>query len=262
MKNNNNGNKTKKSIEPYITYSTYNKDKNVQKKWQSNILNLTTKENKENHNNKEKKDKLKIKNKFIIDNSLIINKENNKKPYIKRYYNTTLNSQTNSTKNISNKSKHLVLNSSELLLNKIKNKNIASKKIKHNKNNSMKEIKPIQNKSKVFKINKPKSNNENSSVLKENKIIKIKKIQNQKNINNLNKDIINNYYGPVDIGLISFKNMEETIDDIINKMDKKGFEYKKINNNMIRFSKNGRIIDIEIVKIKKNFLYYLTKKIH
>ena len=45
-------------------------------------------------------------------------------------------------------------------------------------------------------------------------------------------------------------------------MDKKGFVYDIINENLFQFYKNGRIIEIEIVKIKGNMLYYLTKKVH
>ena len=42
----------------------------------------------------------------------------------------------------------------------------------------------------------------------------------------------------------------------------KGFECKLIKSNFIRCNKKGRTIEIEIVKIKGNLLYYLTKKVH
>ena len=248
--NNKNSDKNKIIINHIINaYNTNNKNdhpkvKNLEKKLENNILNLIIKKNNDNHiNNLDKKENNKNKN----DDSFLINKENNNNPK-KNCYNT----KNNSTKNISNNSQYLQMNSSEFLLNLIKNKTIASKQLKHNKNKSMTDINTKHNNNISFKNNK-----ENKTELKEDTNTK-----SQEKINTVKKEIIKDYYGPIDIGFISFKNKEESIDDIINQMEGKGFEYKKINSNLIKFNKRGKIIEIEIVKIKRNLFYYLTKKIH
>ena len=225
-----------------------------EKKWESNLLNLTTKES--NDNNYKKKDsQIKIKKNFFINDSFLTTNTNKDNTYIKNTYNTTLNS----TKNISNKSKHLKMNSSDLLYNKMKNKNKNKNKYensknlkKQNKNNSTTMI----NTSSVSNINKknlPKNNKGSNSSLKENKNVKSK---NHISINNENS--IRNYYGPVNISLINTKKKEELEDEIILKMVKQGFECKKMNN-FIKCHKKGKTIEIEIVKIMGNLLYYLTK---
>ena len=116
----------------------------------------------------------------------------------------------------------------------------------------MEELKPNLNKKYRYK-----TNNASSSVLKKNKSSKI-----QKEKKNSNKEKIKNYFGPIDVGLISLKNFEESIDDIINKMSIKGFECQKVKYNLIKCNKDGKLIEIKLVKLKGNLIYYLTKKIH
>ena len=256
LKNNNYKKKNILSINPYNYYKKgINKEKNIQKKWESNILNLTTKENKEGtlNYNTEINSKMKSKSKFSLNDSFVSNISKNY-PYIyrKKYYNTTYNSGASSTKSLINKSSHKKLNSSELLLNKIK-KDIINQ---HNiKNNSMTAINFSQKKKNINK-----SNNESYSTLNGDKSFKIEKIKKKSKYKN--DDNIKNYFGPIDIGLISLKKKEESINEIITKMKCKGFECKLIKSNFIRCNKKGRIIEIEIVKIKGNLLYYLTKKVH
>ena len=249
--NNTNNNKQIKSINSYNFIVKNKNSKNFQKRWERNILNLTTKENNES-NNKTNEHKKLNNSKFFFDDSFFENIIKNHE--YEKGYNTTYNSGTISTKNLSNKSKHIKLNSSEILLNKIKNKNNNSQliKIKKNKNNSMEELKPNLNKKYRYK-----TNNASSSVLKKNKSSKI-----QKEKKNSNKEKIKNYFGPIDVGLISLKNFEESIDDIINKMSIKGFECQKVKYNLIKCNKDGKLIEIKLVKLKGNLIYYLTKKIH
>lgn len=219
-------------------------------------MNLTTKDNKEDTLNYNIG--MKNKSKFIFNDSIISNtSKNNPYTYRKKYFNTSYNSGASSTKSLKNKSSHKKLNSSELLLNKIKfKKNIKNQQ--HIKNNSMTAINLWQKKKNINK-----SNNESYSTLKGDKSFKIEKIEKiKKKSKNKNDDNIKNYFGPIDIGLISLKNKEESKNEIIRKMKNKGFECKLIKKNFIKCNKKGRIIEIEIVKIKGSFLYYLTKKVH
>ena len=84
----------------------------------------------------------------------------------------------------------------------------------------------------------------------------------KKNTKIKTKEKIKLYSGPIDIGLISLRNMEESINEIIKKMNRKGFECKKMKNYLIRCIKKEKVVDIEIVRIKGDFLYYLTQKLH
>ena len=250
FKNNNNTSKNKKSINAYAYNNKSKKNFDIGKKWESNILNLTTKEN--NDNNYKKKDsKIKIKKNFFINDSFLITNTNKDNTYYKNNYNTTYNTSLNSTKNISNKSKHLKMNSSDLFYNKMKNKNKYenSKNLKKQKNNSTTMI----NTSSTNKTNLLKNSKIINSSLKDNN-----KSEKSEKILDTNNGNIRNYYGPINISLINMKKKEELEDDIILKMIKQGFECKKMNN-FIKCHEKGKTIEIEIVKISGNMLYYLTK---
>ena len=184
-----------------------------------------------------------------------------------------------------NNSNYITLNSSELLLNKIKKKNrvitqnpipitsnnikaINSSKNEYNNKTFVNSIKILdKEKDSLNKTNSIKQeeksfiiNNESYSSFKFDKSSKEEKIKKNSKIKENEK--ISLYSGPIDIELISLRNMGESINEIIKKMNKKGFECKKMKTNFIRCIKKKKVVDIEVVKIKGDFLYYLTKKIH
>ena len=68
------------------------------------------------------------------------------------------------------------------------------------------------------------------------------------------------YNGPINLKCISFKNYEDSINNLINKIKINGYQYYRINDNLFKCTKGNKVIDIEIVKIKGNLLYYLIKK--
>ena len=68
------------------------------------------------------------------------------------------------------------------------------------------------------------------------------------------------YEGPINIRNISINNYEETINNLINIIKINGYQYSRIKDNIFKCFKGNKSIEIEIVKIKGNFLYYLIKK--
>ena len=68
------------------------------------------------------------------------------------------------------------------------------------------------------------------------------------------------YNGPINLKCISFKNYEDSINNLINKIKINGYQYYRINDNLFKCTKGNKVVDIEIVKIKGNLLYYLIKK--
>ena len=68
------------------------------------------------------------------------------------------------------------------------------------------------------------------------------------------------YYGPVDIGCVSAKNYNESIEDLNNKLKNFGYRCIKHVNHFFTYTNDYNIIYVEIVKIGKNLLYYLMNK--
>ena len=285
-----------KKIKPIRTVN-YNfieskEENDLQKKWENNILNLNNKEIKINNENKDNSKK----RKFFFDDEVFYNniinnvllkekKEKEINTFNENYYNTTYNSNSNSTKNLLNNSNYITLNSSKLFLKKIKKKNrVISQNPIPSQNNNMKTIntskneynnKTFVNSNNFFNKEKDILNKTNSNKQEEKSFIinndsyssfKFDKSSNEEKIKKNSKiktnEKIKLYSGPIDIGLISLRNMEESINEIIKKMTKKGFECKKMKSNLIRCIKKKKVVDIEIVRIKGDFLYYLTQKLH
>ena len=248
---NKSNNKKNISINSYLYNSKLKKDKKIQKKWENNLLNLTTKETNETYLNYNNNSKNNIIKKKLFDDSFQSNSISNDSIYNKKNYNAHLNTINNSIQNIWKKSKYIKFNSTESSLNKNKYKKYQNLKIKENQNNSMTNI--FSNINPHFGF---KSNNISYSILKNN--LKINRLI-KKSVKNLRIENIRNYFGPIDISLISIKNKEESKDDIIRKMIKNGFKCKIINNNLIKCYEKRRILNIEIVKIRGNLLYYFIK---
>ena len=81
-------------------------------------------------------------------------------------------------------------------------------------------------------------------------------LKNERNIEDLR--IFN---GPVDLSLISLKkNIKESYIELRNIFKKKGYELIQDKDEELLYQKNGRIYAGEIVKVKKNLLYYLIKE--
>jgi hypothetical protein len=267
------------------------KKQKMQKKWETNILNLTKKEfNENNISSEHKENNSNLKSKFFFDDEVfymnikcnyLLKDKKNKNFFIENYFKK--DSNTKSYKNILSKPNSIKLNSSELLLNNIKKKNcVLSQNLRKNNNISITQINSNQNKSSLNKTENNCSENyisENSRKRKFNSSEKRKKGFVSKILNDIKtnkskkKDLskkkdkiknikLKNYYGPIDIGLVSLKNKEESIDDIINKMNKKGFECTKMKDTLIRCIKKKKVIDIEITKIKGDIIYFLAKKLH
>ena len=269
------------------------KNQKMQKKWEANILNLTTKAFNENKMRSEhKENNSNLKKKFFFDDEVfyknikcnyLLKDKKNKNFFIENFYKKYSN--TKSYKNFFNKPNSLNLNSSELLLNNIKRKNcVLSQNFRKHNNFSITPINSNQSKSSLNKGDyncNENYNSGNSTKRKFNSSEKKKKCFENINLNDVSyknnkstkknltkkKDKIKNiklkyYFGPIDIGLLSLKNIEESIDDIINKMNKKGFECTKMKDTLIRCIKKKKVIDIEITKIKGNIIYFLAKKLH
>ena len=74
-----------------------------------------------------------------------------------------------------------------------------------------------------------------------------------------NKNEIDMYVGPVNIGCLAPNNYDESIYNLIKKIKINGYQYNRVDKNLFRCIKGNKIFDIEIVKIKGNLLYYLIK---
>ena len=266
-KNNNIALKNKDLKKKNLVFNSYNfykkgnnisKDKNKRNNWEKNILNLITKENIENNrsSNTGKSSKGKIKKKFIFNDSFTENRVKQKPEQ---------HTKLNSNKNFGTKYRHEKLDSTDLVLNKLnRNKNAAMARNKER----IKKISMTTSNYSRQKIKVIKSNNISSSSIKDDKsffkdkaeeIEKIEKLE--KNKKKQKKVNFKLYYGPIDIGMISYKNREESINDIIKTMNEIYFECQIINDTLIRCFKKGILLEIEIVKIKGNLLYYLAKNI-
>ena len=68
------------------------------------------------------------------------------------------------------------------------------------------------------------------------------------------------YDGPINIRNISITNYEETINNLVNMLKTNGYQYNRIKDNIFKCFKGNQYIEIEIVRIKGNLLYYLIKK--
>ena len=256
-------------------------------------MSLTKKEfNENNISSEHKENNSNLKNKFFFDDEVfyknikcnyLLKDKKNKNFFLENYFKK--DSNTKSHKNLLNKPNSIKLNSSEFLLNNIKRKNcVLSQNFRINNNISITPINSDQSKSSLNKAEyncNENNNSVNSRKRKFNSSEKRKKCL----VNNYSNDIsvetskstkkgltrkkdkikkikLKNYFGPIDIGLISLKNTEESIDGIINKMNKKGFECKKMKDTLIRCIKRKKVIDIELTKIKGDIVYFLAKKLH
>ena len=269
------------------------KTQKMQKKWEANILNLTKKEfNENNISSEHKENNSNLQSKFFFDDEVfyknikcncLLKDKKYKNFFIENYFKK--DSNTKSYKNFLSKPNSIKLNSSELLLNNIKRKNcVLSQNFRKNNNISITPNNSNQSKS---SLNKTEYNYNENYISGNNSKRKFNSSEKRKRcfVNNISNDInfktnksmkkdlskkknkiknikLKNYFGPIDIGLVSLKNKEESIDDIINKMNKKGFECTKMKDTLIRCIKKKKVIDIEITKIKGDFIYFLAKKLH
>jgi len=296
--NNNNITNNKINIKNNNLIDEYNnnseeKAQKMQKKWEANILNLTKKEFNENNISSERKENnSNLQSKFFFDDEVfyknikcnyLLKDKKNKNFFIENYLEK--DSNTKSYKNFLSKPNSIKLNSSELLLNNIKRKNcVLSQNFRKNNNISITPINLNQSKS---SLNNTEYNHSENYISGNNSKRKFNSCEKRKKcfVNNISNDIsfksnksikkdlnkkknkiknikLKNYFGPIDIGLVSLKNTEESIDDIINKMNKKGFECTKMKDTLIRCIKKKKVIDFEITKIKGDFIYFLAKKLH
>ena len=77
--------------------------------------------------------------------------------------------------------------------------------------------------------------------------------------NELKAEKLKYYTGPINIGCISSKKIDESLNKFINKMKMNGYKYVKIQDFVFKCSKGDVSFNIELVKIKGNLLYYLVK---
>ena len=68
------------------------------------------------------------------------------------------------------------------------------------------------------------------------------------------------YDGPINIDCISLKNADESMNDMMNKMIINGYDCLRNKENVIKCNKGKKFVDIELVKIRGNLLYFLIKK--
>jgi hypothetical protein len=77
--------------------------------------------------------------------------------------------------------------------------------------------------------------------------------------NELRAEKLKYYTGPIDIGCISSKKIDESLNKFINKMKMNGYKYVKIKDYLFKCSKGDISFNVELVKIKGNLLYFLVK---
>ena len=77
--------------------------------------------------------------------------------------------------------------------------------------------------------------------------------------NELRAEKLRYYTGPINIGCISSKKIDESLSKFINKLKMNGYKYVKIKDYLFKCSKGDTSFIVELVKIKGNLLYYLVK---
>ena len=77
--------------------------------------------------------------------------------------------------------------------------------------------------------------------------------------NELKAEKLKYHTGPIDIGCISSKKIDESLNKFINKMKMNGYKYVKIKDYLFKCSKGDIYFNVELVKIKGNLLYFLVK---
>jgi hypothetical protein len=77
--------------------------------------------------------------------------------------------------------------------------------------------------------------------------------------NELRAEKLKYYTGPIDIGCISSKKIDASLNKFINKMKMNGYKYVKIKDYLFKCSKEEYSFNVELVKIKGNLIYYLVK---
>jgi hypothetical protein len=73
-------------------------------------------------------------------------------------------------------------------------------------------------------------------------------------------DAIHYYNGPIDISCISSKNYQEAVEELNEKLNKKGIKCQRYENNYFKVSNGKKSFSVEIVKIRNNMLYFLFLK--
>jgi hypothetical protein len=73
-------------------------------------------------------------------------------------------------------------------------------------------------------------------------------------------DAIHYYNGPIDISCISSKNYTEAVEELNEKLSKKGFKCQRYEINYFKVSNGKKSFSVEIVKIRNNMLYFLFLK--
>jgi hypothetical protein len=101
------------------------------------------------------------------------------------------------------------------------------------------------------KINSFNINLENAKNKLKDKLISV--------TNELRAEKLKYYTGPIDIGCISSKKIDESLNKFINKMKMNGYKYVKIKDYLFKCSKGEYSFNVELVKIKGNLIYYLVK---
>ena len=155
-------------------------------------------------------------------------------------------------------------NTNEPNLNKPKN-TIAKKLL--NSIENLKSYPQKDNDKRHIKVNSVTISNPYSSKPKDNPFkdsgidavkskFKLKLIEMNENLS----DAIHYYNGPIDISCISCKNYEETIEDLIKKLNKNGYRLVKNKNYYYQFTNGLNSFLVEIVIIRTNLLYYLVIK--
>jgi hypothetical protein len=233
---NNSSNKNYKNIHKRIK-SCHNYRKNNNNK----TMNYTINSNQDNYNINNKTQIIEIKknlnNKFYTreyrsDNSLNPT-SNNKAIKAKTFSNRKLN-KNNMNKNLSN-------------ISHIRNKNISNNNISifYTRNTNSSHLSDFS-----FMTSNNSSLEEIKNRLKE-KLISITE--------GLHSELMI-YSGPVNLSCLSLKNYDESVIDLVKKIKKNGYQYSRVSDNLFTCSKGDKVVDVEIVKIKGNLIYYLIKK--
>jgi hypothetical protein len=101
------------------------------------------------------------------------------------------------------------------------------------------------------KINSFNINLENAKNKLKDKLISV--------TNELKAEKLELYTGPINIGCITSKNIDESLNKFINKMKMNVYKYVKIKDYLFKCSKGDISFNVELVKIKGNLLYFLVK---
>ena len=202
----------------------------------------------------------------------MFNKNNKKNDKKNEYINKKKNNNLNTTNPINQTLKHKIMNLNRIIKN-FNAPKLNRTQVKVNKKSEF-EIPKFKSKSttkrnpKLHQINSEPIDRKSQRKIKPNHFLDILEIDaikskfKKKLIEGNDKILgpIHYYNGPIDMSCISCKNYEKTVENLIKRVRKNGFQCTQHLNYYYKFTNGLNSYFVEIVKIRNNMLYYLVVK--